>query len=437
MTTTDRWGVEIQTSSEESARLLEEATVDLVLFKGNPSAVLDQAIDADPEAPLPRIARAGFDLFAQTRASQLSARDRLAELDPLLVKASEREQLHVAAMRAWADGQLDVAARCLDKAVARDPHDLLALRIAHDLSFFLGDSRNIRDVVARASFAWSEKDPLFGVVQGMYAFGLEETGDFRRAEDAARFALRAEETDVWAHHALAHVLEMEGRTEEGVEFLSGTSLKWEESFFAVHNWWHLALYLIEQGDLDGALALYDGPIRTRPSTEWLDIVDAAALLWRLSLLGVDTRERALALVGLVEPHVDDALYVFNDLHAVMIFSLAERTDLVEAIIAANARDEGTTNALALAISGRQLFGGFSALERGDAGSAAESLFNARTRSAVIGGSVAQRDVIDQTLIAAAARSGDQGAVKVLVSERIERKPSAAGSVKRLVDANLR
>src|SRR5271165_1535433 len=189
MSIADRWGNQIQTASETAVRLLEQATTDFVLFRDDPAATLEAAIEADPDAPLPRIIRAGFDLFAQTRDSLCTARDRLAEVDALLSAASPRERLHAAATGAWADGQLDTAARLFDRAVALDPHDLLALRITHDLSFFLGDSKNIRDVVARARYAWRETDPLFGVVQGMYAFGLEENSDYRRAEDTARSAL--------------------------------------------------------------------------------------------------------------------------------------------------------------------------------------------------------------------------------------------------------
>jgi tetratricopeptide (TPR) repeat protein len=437
VTITDRWGTGIGTVSEDAARLLEQATTEFVLFRGDPVATLDAAIEADPDAPLPRIVRAELDLFGQTRHALQSARDRLAEVDALLDNASRREQLHAAAADAWANGQLDVAARLFDRAVALDPHDVLALRISHDLSFFLGDSKNIRDVVARARYAWKESDPLFGVVQGMYAFGLEETAEYRRAEESARAALRADPSDVWAIHALAHVLEMEGRTDEGIDFLSGSSVRWENSFFAVHNWWHLALYFIEEDKLESALAVYDDAIRKSDSGEWLDLVDAAALLWRLWLLGVDVKWRAMALVGILEPRIDDALYVFNDLHAIMVFSLAEREDLVRAVIDANRREDRTTNVLVHAISGAELFQGFRQLTRGDAAGAGDRLLRARSRSSAIGGSVAQRDIIDQTLIAAAARSGDDGLVRALTSERVERRPSTAGSVRRLVEANAR
>jgi hypothetical protein len=152
-------------------------------------------------------------------------------------------------------------------------------------------------------------------------------------------------------------------------------------------------------------------------------------------LGVDVKQRAAALVGVLEPRIDDALYAFNDLHATMVFCLAEREDLVRAIIAANGHEDGTTNSFVLSASGAELLRGFSELALGDAPGASERLLGARSRSAVIGGSVAQRDVIDQTLIAAVARSADEGLVRALASERTERKPSTAGSVRRLVEAN--
>jgi len=435
MTVVDRWGNAVRTDSEEAARLLEQATTEFVLFRDDPAATLDAAVEADPDAPLPHIVRAEFDLFAQTRDGLRSAREQLAVVDTLPDVGAPRERLHAAAAHAWADGHLGVAARHLDRAVALDPHDLLALRVAHDLSFFTGDSRNIRDVVARARHAWAEPDPLFGAVQGMYAFGLEENGEYHRAEEAARYALWADGSDVWATHALAHVFEMEARTDEGVAFLEESAVRWDASFFAVHNWWHLALYRIAQDRSDLALSLFDGPVRARHSELWLDLADAASLLWRLSLVGVDIGDRAAALVPAVEPKSGDGLSAFNDLHAVMVFGLAGRHDLVDAVLGGASGTEGTTYARALALSGTGLLHGFRAFARGDATEAVDHLLVARGHSALIGGSVAQRDVIDQTLLAAAARAGDDGLVRSLVSERVERTPAAAGPAERLVEVN--
>jgi tetratricopeptide (TPR) repeat protein len=431
----DRWGVPIQGQSEQAALLFSEATADLVLLRGLPSADLEQAIETDPSAPLPRIARALLDLFAQTAVGRRAAIDRLEGLEAMIEPSSTRERLHLQAALAWSRGKLDVAARFYDLALAREPKDLLALRVGHDLAFFLGDARNLRDVVGRVRHAWSEDDELFSVVEGMHAFGLEENGDYRRAETTARAALAAEPSDVWAHHALAHVFEMEGRTVEGIEFLTGSAARWEESFFAVHNWWHLALLEIEEGTLEAALGLYDGPVRRAESPEWLDLVDAASLLWRLSLLGVDVGERAAALLPLVEDRLCDAISSFNDLHGLMICSLAGREDLVDALVAAAGSGEGSSQALVHSLVGGPLLEGFRAFGRSEYAAAVAELFSARARASMIGGSVAQRDVVDLTLLAAALRSGDQGLAAALISERVERKPSGAQGVARLAAAN--
>ena len=324
-------------------------------------------------------------------------------LEATIEPSSTRERLHLQAALAWSRGQLDVAARFYDLALAREPKDLLALRVGHDLAFFQGDSRNIRDVVGRVRHAWSEQDELFGVVEGMHAFGLEENGDYRRAEATARAALAAEPADVWAHHVLAHVFEMEGRTEEGIEFLTASALHWEESFFAVHNWWHLALLEVEQGALDAALGLYDGPVRRAESPEWLDLVDAASLLWRLSLLGVDVGERAAALVPLVEDRLCDALSSFNDLHGLMICSLAGRDDLADACRwpqRAPPRAPATRSVHSLV--GGSLLEGFRSFGRVlSTPQRWLSCSRRGSRASMIGGSIAQRDVVDLTLLAAA------------------------------------
>jgi hypothetical protein len=74
-----------------------------------------------------------------------------------------------------------------------------------------------------------------------------------------------------------------------------------DNFFAVHNWWHLALYHLELGEIDEALRLFDGPIHGARSKVMLDMIDAAALLWRLLLRGVDVGERWQTVADCFEP----------------------------------------------------------------------------------------------------------------------------------------
>ena len=272
-------------------------------------------------------------------------------------------------------------------------------------------------------------------MQGIYAFGLEENADYRQAETCARAALRHNPRDVWAVHALAHVFEMEGSQRDGVAFLTASASDWAGSYFAVHNWWHRALYHLELGETGQALALYDDPIRAGRSTQWLDVVDAAALLWRLSLFGTDITARARQLAADIDALVDEPVYIFNDWHAVMVFGLAGDHRRAERVLAANRHLTAETNRAAAERAGLALLEGFGSFAAGHPERAVELLIGIRPEAHVVGGSHAQRDVIDLTLIAAAARAGQARLARALVAERAARKPTAEAAARRLLKAN--
>ena len=269
--------------------------------------------------------------------------------------------------------------------------------------------------MTRVLGAWPAQKPGWGYVQGMYAFGLEENGDYAHAELFARAALHHNPRDVWANHALAHVFEMEGRIDEGIVFLTESAPQWSSSFFAVHTWWHHALYSLERADCDAALALYDGPIRGGRSLEWVDLVDAASLLWRLSLRGVDVRDRSASLAADMAEVIDAPTYIFNDWHAVMAFGLAGRVDLDEHLLSENRRHAVGTNRAVADRAGIVLLEGFSSFAAGRFNRAIDLLTDVRSHAHVVGGTNAQRDVVDLTLIAAAARAGEHGLARQLVA----------------------
>jgi tetratricopeptide (TPR) repeat protein len=370
-----------------------------------------------------------------TAAGVATAAGILKELDAAGPPLAEREAHHLRAARSWAEGRWETAARSLEQALLCHPRDLLALKVAQDLYFFLGRQLDLRDVAARVLPAWPPGEPGWGYVQGIYAFGLEENADYRQAETRARAALARNPRDVWAVHALAHVFEMEGRQQDGVTFLTGSADHWSGSFFAIHNWWHRALYHLELGQTGQALGLYDRPIRAGRSTEWLDVVDAAALLWRLSLSGVDVTQRARQLASDIDSLASDPVYLFNDWHAVMAFGLAGDHRRNQRLIAANRQLAPGTNRDSAERAGLALLDGFSSFAAGDPGRAAGLMVDIRPRASVVGGSHAQRDIIDLTLIAAAARAGQHRLARALVAERVARKPAAEAAARRLLAEN--
>ncbi len=428
----DRWGVPVLADAPESVAVLDAAVEDLASLSGDPVGGAEKAA-ADDGLVLARIYQAYLHLYATTPAGVTRAGEILAGIDD--DGLPEREAAHLRAARAWATGNWKTATRWLEQALLAHPRDLLALKVAQDLYFFLGNRLELRDSAARVLPEWPRDQPGWGYVQGIYAFGLEENADYRRAEDRARAALEVNPRDVWSVHAMAHVREMEGDHRRGVEFLTATAPDWSASYFAVHNWWHRGLYHLELLELDEAVRLYDDLIRANHSTEWLDVVDAAALLWRLRLFGVDVTERARALASDIDELAADPVYIFNDWHAVMAFGLAGDHERVAAIIAANQHLIAPANANAARIAGLDLLTAFGGFATGDASATVAKLIGLRQYANAVGGSHAQRDIVDLTLIAAAARSGDGRLARALVAERAARKPPAEPSARALVAAN--
>jgi tetratricopeptide (TPR) repeat protein len=426
----DRWGVPVLRASDAGVAAFDSAVESLLALAGDPVAEAEAALAAAPGMVLAKVYLAYLSLYGMTADGVAAAKIILAGLDEA---GAEREALHLRAARAWAAGDWTGAARALERALAAHPRDALALKVAQDLYFFLGRRLDLRDVAARVLAHWPEGQPGWGYVQGIYAFGLEENGDYRAAQARAEAALADNPRDVWSVHAVAHVHEMEGRHRDGVAFLTKTAPDWRGSYFAVHNWWHRGLYHLELGELDAALDLYDGQVRARRSLEWLDLVDAAALLWRLSLYGADLGDRAARLADDIEPLLESApVYVFNDWHAVMAFGLDGRNDRCARVVADTQRLATGTNRAGAERAGLALLRGFGAFAAGRFDDALDQLIDIRDAASAVGGSHAQRDVIDLTLIAAAGRAGDRRLALALAGERTARKPSAAASVAQLL-----
>ena len=431
----DRWGSPVFAGRQQAVDLFDEAVEQLVSLSGDPLALADESAACDPELVLARVLQGYLALYAGSASGLRRARALVSDLHPWGLETGERELLHVLAVQSWADGEWERAASFLERALLHESRDLLALKVAQDLYFFIGNQQDLRDVVERVFGAWPSDRPGYGYVCGMYAFGLEENGEYEAAAAQARSALEQNPRDVWAVHAQAHVFEMEGAQRLGVAFLNDSVDDWSSSYFATHNWWHRALYHLELREIDEALALYDGPIRGTRSSEWLDVHDAASLLWRLHLFGVDIGDRARTLLEDVEGLLDDSVSVFNDWHAVMIAGLAGAPEVGERRVQLDVSAWRGTNRRVMEAAGLQLLEGFAAFAAGDTNRALHHLIDIEPKAHVVGGSHAQRDVIDLTLIAAAARSGDVPLAEALLATRTERKPTAKAAGLELIRVN--
>lgn len=417
--TRDRQGNVLEGASQAAAEMFDLACERFARFRGDPVEPLDDALEDSPEFGMAKIAKAWMYVMSTEPGATAGARRILRDMRRDAPPANEREAAHGAALEAAAAGNWTEASRTLDIWSASHPRDYLALLAGHQMDFLTANARNLRDRIARALPAW-EKVPGQSFLLGMLAFGLEEAGDYDRAETAGREALLADADDCWAHHAVAHVMEMQGRAEEGRDFIRRRREHWAQpdNFLKVHNWWHLALCHLELGEFKAALQLYDDEIRAGDSQIAMNLADAAALLWRLQVIGVDVGERWDELAEAWTQHADGRCYPFNDMHAAMAFiGAGRRNDALDLLVAAEG-GEANEMAIWMAQTGRPVIEGLVAFDRGHYMEAVDRLFPARQIYGSFGGSHAQRDVIDWTLTEAALRGKLHGLADSLIAERL-------------------
>lgn len=350
----------------------------------------------------------------------------------------EREQAHRRAIGEWIAGRWQAAADALDDLLLRWPTDLLALQVGHLLDFSVGDAANLRDRIGR-SLSAIDGHPHAGFVRGMQAFGLEESGHHEAAEEAGMTALAAHPDDVWAIHAVTHAHEMRGRVDQGVALLEGRVADWGTgNLFTVHNWWHLAVFKLEQGDLSGVLAIYDREVHHDGSDGApLEMLDASSLLWRLHLDAVDVGDRWVALADAWEAKDSAPWYGFNDVHAVMAYVGAGRLGRARQVVERlqSYVDQGTADGTASPLGGTNLAmtaevalpasRAVVAVAEGRWDDVVAELAPRRRRFHRFGGSHAQRDVLQRTLLEAAIRGGRHDLARALVSERLAVRPTSA------------
>lgn len=421
----DDLGLHLSGASGRSRDLYAAALRELQRFVGDPVGKLDQALTLDPHFTMAHVLKGYlFALSTDADATRSAARIHRAAEE---AGGTERERGHVAALGALAEGGWHQAGALLRSLAAEEPRDALALQAGHQIDFFTGNARGLRDRIGAAMPHWHEDMPGYHAILAAHAFGLEENGDYKAAEKAGRRAVELEPRDGWAQHAVAHVMEMQCRQRDGIAWMRTNPDVWShESFLQVHNWWHLALFHFDLGEAEEVLTLYDGPIWGSRSRAVLNMVDASAILWRLHLGGVNVEARWETLADAWEPSAGAANYAFNDMHAMMAFVGAGRKAAARQLLEAQqATMKGTSDNAGFtrdvghpAAKAMWLFG------QGDYREVVSLLKPLSQIAHRFGGSHAQRDVIDLTLIEAALRAKDGETAGLLASARRETRPES-------------
>jgi len=427
----DKHGLVMTAANAEAVAHYDRVVTEYLGFGRETGTHLKAALAADPELVLGHCIKGFFFLLFARPALALRAQHCLAAAEAAMAErqADLREQSHVAALAAWCAGDLRRAVALWENILLDHPRDPVALRLAHHVHFFIHDGQQTRDSVARVLHAWEDTMPDAGFVLGIYAFGLEEAGNYGAAEQAGRRAIEISPSDIWAVHAVAHVMEMQGRQREGVEWIAGLEDDWRGcNNFRYHVWWHRALFHLELREFDAVLDLYDREIRAEESEDYLDMSNAAALLWRLEDCGIDVGDRWEELADKSESRVDDHMLVFADAHYMMALAAVGREAAADRMLTSMrgfAERRNDTEAAVARRIGLPLCQAILANRNGEAGKAVDLLWPLRYEIRRIGGSHAQRDVFDQLLIQSAIRDGRLALARALFSERTRARPNSS------------
>ncbi|AZO79229.1 MULTISPECIES: tetratricopeptide repeat protein [unclassified Bosea (in: a-proteobacteria)] len=415
------------TVANDAARLAWNDTLEAVLAHAAAAPDhLARTLAADPDFALAHAAK-GLMLMSLARAELLGpAYDCLARARTAVAQrpVTPRERMVIEALALWLGEAPRRAAEQLEAILKRHPHDVLALKISHGIRFMLGDQREMLATLHRTAPGFGEHHPLAGYVHGCYAFALEERGLYAEAERVGRRAVSLSPRDAWGRHAVAHVLEMTGRVDEGIAWLGDSRTFAHANNLRFHIFWHLALFHLERGETTEVLRLYDEEIRAEQTDDYRDIANGASLLARLTYAGVNVGTRWEELAAKAEGHAQDGRLVFADLHYALSLLGAGRPDGAEAIarcLVLDARSHPSEERAEAAYAGALAALGLIAFNEGDHAEAARRLGTARDHLLAIGGSHAQRDLFEQVYVESLIRSGNHDRAAVVLRQRLARR----------------
>jgi hypothetical protein len=427
MPITDRFGLLLTTQSAQAAASYNRA-VDLMLTANTGAeTLLDTALADDPEFALAHIARARL---CQVQARIPEAKEASAKARGLADRVGAREQGTIEVIALTIDGAGPQAMARLEAHTAEYPRDALALSLALGVFGLLGFSGRLDHheaqlaLLERLAPHWGE-DWWFLTYLG---WARIETGDVATGAREVERALALNPNNAYAAHARAHGYFEAGDAEAGAAFIAAWLPGYDrKSQLHCHLSWHLALFELARGQPERARALYEDAIRPAVShaPPLFNLADAASFLWRWRIYGETPSldEKWNEVIAHARRYFPRAGIHFADVHAAFAEAMSgEDAALAARIALLHELDQAGRLPQGAVIPA--LCAGAAALARGDYNAAADTLDAALPELARLGGSHAQREIFEDTYIAACLRAGRHDRAAERLSARLARRPSA-------------
>ncbi|MBL6454962.1 tetratricopeptide repeat protein [Belnapia sp. T6] len=429
----DAQGLPLTAASAEAASGYDHSLNGFLLYRADTAQRLKAAMTVDPEAPMLQVMKGSFAMLTNNRSLVPVARDAAVQAGQLAALGTAREKAHVAALSAWVEGDMTRALAAWTGILAENPHDLLALRLHHYNAFWRGRPDMMLAAVQGVLPRWGADQPGYGNVLACQSFAHEECGLFIVAEAAGRAAVALNPADLWATHAVAHVMEMQGRRGEGIAWTTGLEQHWEGGNNLTHHlWWHRALFHLERGETGQVLELYDRRFRNleSPVTQVMpdlamDMQNAISMLFRLKLQGVDGGRRWEELADKAEARIGDCQSGFTLPHWMMALTATGRFGAAERMLEAIRAHAGSNSAANAPAIGRYALPICDAVlrhARGDYAGAVAVMRPTLGGMHLLGGSHAQQDLLEQFFLDSAMRAGLAEDARMLLERVAGRHP---------------
>lgn len=422
----DRYGLPMTTVSDLAATAYREG-MDLLLSSWpGAAATFDRAIAADPEFALAHIARARVHaVYAEGQAAKTMA----AKARELAARtASPREISHVETLALVIDG---LPTKALNSALAhlgQWPRDAIIMSLplgAFGLFAFSGmDNHNQARVDLCQRHARHYGDDWWFTTY--LAWSLTENGDVANGRKLSERAFSQRRENANVVHALSHAMFEDGSSGEADALIT----EWLPSYDRAgllysHISWHQALAALEHGDVGRALGIYTDRIRSQVSAAApLNVMtDGASLLWRLHASGHTVPTAAWdEVAGYAARAFPNSGNAFADVHAALIaaatgncVALDERLSEIDTRLNGGTLPSGrVVPALCRAVR---------AFADGDYRACVALLEPVADDIVRIGGSHAQREMFEDTLLMALMKSGEPSKARTLLDRRLHRRPS--------------
>ena len=443
----DAHGLAVTCASQVALDAYDHAIDGYLKNRNDTSQRVKACITADGAFALALTLRGLFAMLAFKRENLDYARKCLGETERAAANATPREKMHAGALAAWVGGDLDRAMTIWEDICAQWPRDVLAFRMHHFIGFWLGRPEAMLAQVERILPAWSDASAAYPSILACRAFAHEECGSYVTAENAGRQAIALDPGDIWAAHAIAHVLEMQGRRGEGLLFLRAQESHWAGGNNLLHHlWWHRALFHLERREFEEALALYDerfrnlaSPLTLQMPDLYIDMQNAVSMLWRFERCGLDVGGRWSELAEKASARAGDCSNPFTLPHFMLALTRMQQFDAAQRNIEGMrefVEREQSSLAPAVREAALPICEAILADARGDVRAALDLMRPALGVMHRLGGSHAQQDLLEQLFADYATRAQSKGDL-ALICERVRgRRPLALADMIGWRDVNL-